>query len=111
MNKRAWLRSQGFVVGERGRLQPQAQAALDKAIAEGVDFTGGRGLPSTIHTRHGDVPVKKRRKRSTTTVKKEPQPEPNWVFAREIQTGPNLPYCCDTCLYSIGWCICGQTSR
>lgn len=109
MNKRAWLRSQGFVVGERGRLQPQAQQALDKAIAEGVDFSSGK--PTTIHTRHGDVPVKKRKKRSTTTVKKEPQPEPNWVFMREIQTKPDDPYVCDVCLYSIGWCICGQTSR
>lgn len=106
MNKRQWLRSQGFVVGERGRLQPQAQQAIDKAIADGVDFSG-----NVIHTRHGDVPVKKRKKRSTPTVKKQPQPEPNWDFAWEIQTGPNLPYCCDTCLYSIGWCICGQASK
>lgn len=106
MNKRDWLRSQGFVVGERGRLQPAAQAALDKALGDGVDFSG-----SVIHTRHGDVPVKKRKKRQTTSVKKEQQPEPNWVFAREIQTGPDKPYCCDTCLYSIGWCICGQAGR
>lgn len=106
MNKRSWLRSQGFTVGQRGRFTPAMQAALDKAVADGVDFES-----KVIHTRHGDVPVKKRRKRSVPTVKKEPQPEPNWVFAREIQTGPNLPYVCDNCLYSIGWCICGQASR
>ena len=108
MNKqRAWLRSQGFTVGERGRLHPDAQSALDRAIAEGVDFTG-----SVIHTRHGDMPVKKRRKRGTAPVKPVYQhPETNWDFRWEIQTGPDLPYVCDTCLYSIGWCQCGAERK
>ena len=115
-SKRAWLRSQGFTVGERGRF---SQEMLDALATSQLTFDTAN--VKTINTKNGIVTVAKRtRNKSTTRPTVTPQPEIGWVFANEIRR-PDLPMGwvvklangvtrmwteCYKCHYSIAYCQC-----
>jgi len=119
MDKRAWLRSQGFTVGERGRFSQEMQVALGEAVNQGIAFD--TATSKTINTRNGVVTVEKRtRNKSTTRPTVTPQPDIGWVFANEIRRR-DLPRGwvvkltngvtrlwteCYRCHYSISYCQC-----
>jgi hypothetical protein len=118
-DKRAWLRSQGFTVGERGRFSHEMQCALaDAAVKQGIKFD--TPTSRTINTRNGTVTIERKRRNNTTRPTVTPQPEIGWVFSDEIRRR-DLPKGwvvkftngvtrlwteCYKCHYSIAYCQC-----
>jgi hypothetical protein len=117
-DKRQWLRSKGFIVGERGRFSHEMQCALaDAAVKEGIKFD--TPTSKTINTRNGTVTIE-RKKRNKGKQQAPPQPDIGWVFANEVRR-PDLPVGwlvrlangktrqwteCYKCNYSIAYCQC-----
>lgn len=111
IDRRVWLRKNGWTVGERGRFSSVMWDAMDEAERNGTAFLDKKA-GTTIGT--GSI-VDEDGNRQITTVEINPyahHPEPHRTNAYYTFKGPKVTSqisvreACITCSYSLGWCYC-----
>lgn len=114
VDKREWLRTNGFTVGERGRFSQAMKDAIANAEKNGIVFIE-RGTQTTTVFTIDENGVTKEEVREVNLWAHHPESirkESHYRFVGEGKARErtdimvSVTEACNSCQYSLGWCYC-----
>jgi len=109
VDKREWLRGQGFTVGERGRFSAEMKAAMAEAEKNGTVFVDKKAIVSTVAVIGEDGTITSER-REVDLFGPTPDPIREGILTFVNDNGDkfkvNSTEVCISCMHSFPWCYC-----